>query len=1309
MKTMNPLQTRLAALRRRLRLVVTFRGGCWALAVLFVGVAGAGLIDYGLYQNWNIDLPRFLRAFFLAATLGGAGCMLWLFLWRPLRRSSDDLSLALRVEEAYPVLNDALASTVQFLQQPKADESTTSSALRGEAVQRAMRLAQSCDFTKIVDTRGLRLASVSLLVTAGLAVLLVWLNQASAMTALWRLADPFGDHRWQGGGRRVQIDLVFPPQIGYGQRFVLRGTIRGDDLPRSATIVFKGLVPSPQEYRLKIDPESKSATLHAVLDMTLQRTDFRFQVWVGSAVSPGDDTWHLVKVRPPPQLVALNGKPSPQIELHYPRYTELRSPSFLKPGSGSIEEVAGTRVILRGATDRPIAKAWIDYQPQLPFVTESALLSPIFGGDVAATLGRASGGHAVWGRAHGQIASHGQEFVLDFQPWIHGTYLLNIQDVDGLAKEYVFDLRIFPDPAPAVSLQQPATSQSVLANAGIALQVAAEDELSAQGVAGALKCVYLEYRRRDRDGDRVEEAPRRLVLYDHQTVNVAVPQILSAFAAAPVPMPAPVLKLRPDRLTLNQRWSLDGLVKEGDVLVLQACAEDFNDIVAFPQPGRSHEIELRVVSRGALVVILDEAQAQLEQELLRLRELQQKAIKQVIGAEEQWRATGKLRPEDSVELAQAEELQKQIQARIGAQPDEGLRAELARMQQLLRDNNLPRSTTHERLKQIKEELDRLARAHLPQIEPRLANARRELENLPKAEPPDPADKGPIGEARDHQEEVKKTLDDLLRSLENWSGTQEIKGELRSLLKEQHELQRRTEELRPEIEKFYEDMKDVIKAPPGKKLALRPTHEGAVRELAELHQQLAKRAQSLLEKMKRLGEELEKRGDLAGAEMLKKAVDIGRKGTREEWEFKENEDKLHDIPGELADTREQLLRKEMKRAADQQGETIKAMERMVEAMEEQRGAELARLVKDRRQEQKHLDELRDGLERLRKKVDEARKIADPKEREAALKKLGEEQRKLKDETDKKARELARLQAPGASKALDQAADRMDDAAKKLGAGQDPDNDQEDALDKVKEAQGKLQDAQNIAEEELAREQHAKLLDRLKGLKARQDSAVAESARLHKEMLQKQKWTHGLITSLGDLADTQQQLGKETASLKDKLKNSLVFELILDKTIQAMDGAANQLKERKAKTPLRKGPQELAKEELADEDQSDREIQKRQNDASRRLQRLIDAMKDGPDVAKQPNKDADPKGGNPKDSPQRGADGDGISSLAQLRALRAEQNDVNERTKDFAERHPNVEKLPEMPRLELEAIQRDQERVFELFQKMAAAANAPGGNP
>ena len=73
-------------------------------------------------------------------------------------------------------------------------------------------------------------------------------------------------------------------------------------------------------------------------------------------------------------------------------------------------------------------------------------------------------------------------------------------------------------------------------------------------------------------------------------------------------------------------------------------------------------------------------------------------------------------------------------------------------------------------------------------------------------------------------------------------------------------------------------------------------------------------------------------------------------------------------------------------------------------------------------------------------------------------------------------------------------------------------------------------------------------------------------------------------------------------------------------------------------------------------------------------------------------------------------DGIPPVAQLKALRAEQLDVNQQTKEFADLHPDTSRLTPQQQHELEQIQREQNRLMELFQQMIApAADNKGDEP
>src|SRR4029078_6179208 len=135
----------------------------------------------------------------------------------------------------------------------------------------------------------------------------------------------------------------------------------------------------------------------------------------------------------------------------------------------------------------------------------------------------------------------------------------------------------------------------------------------------------------------------------------------------------------------------------------------------------------------------------------------------------------------------------------------------------------------------------------------------------------------------------------------------------------------------------------------------------------------------------------------------------------------------------------------------------------------------------------------------------------------------------------------LQAPRAADALNEAAEKLGKAASKMQQGLDPDEaDHGRAQQKIDDAAKKLDQARQEVENELAREQLARLADRIKGLKERQDAAIDDSQRLHKNMLLEKMWTPGKLDSLRQLGQTQRMLAKETDSVKEKLKGAFVFE-------------------------------------------------------------------------------------------------------------------------------------------------------------------------
>src|SRR5262245_35085731 len=349
--TVNPLAKRLAALRRQLRFVVTLRGLSW-LIVLVVGIITlAGLLD------WWLHLPGVVRALCLTGALAGGGCVAFLYLFQPLQKRDDDLSLALQVESQYPELNDCLASTVQFLHQPAGDSDAVSQTLRQAAIGQALRQTHGCDFNRIVNGRGVRLACLSVI---GVCLAAAGLPGASpvrgrpggAATALWRLAHPFGSREWPPQ-TRLALDPSMRTRIARGEPFELRASLKGVVPERAAVRYwFDGSLPSEQTHAIKRSDDLASGSLTARLEPIAVQKSFRFQVQANDGITP----WIQVSVLPPVALVPLDGKPSPQIRLRFPAYTDLPAHN-LPPGTGNVEAVLGTHVTLRAATDRPIAHA----------------------------------------------------------------------------------------------------------------------------------------------------------------------------------------------------------------------------------------------------------------------------------------------------------------------------------------------------------------------------------------------------------------------------------------------------------------------------------------------------------------------------------------------------------------------------------------------------------------------------------------------------------------------------------------------------------------------------------------------------------------------------------------------------------------------------------------------------------------------------------------------------------------------------------------------------------------------------------------
>jgi hypothetical protein len=1355
----NLLQRRLAAVRRRLRLVAVIRGAGWVLLGLLTAITAAGLLD------WRFPLPAVIRAMLLVGILAGVGLVALRHLFRPLSSRMDDLSLALRIEEAHPVLNDALASTVQFLEQGGHPNPGESASMRREAVRRTLKDAAGCDFNRIVDSRHLRTAALLGVLALGAFVFLIARFPAVAGTALTRLFDPFGKHNWP---TLTVVELEpFRDRIGRNESFELRGKVTGI-IPPNATLYLRaeGLPPQDQTFPIRRESETSGQVVMRLSSAQVQKS-FKFQVRANDFLS---DPFEVV-VLPPPVLTLLDGKPSPQLRLYFPAYTDLPSPQDLSPGTGNIEAIAGTQVTLRAAADRALRDAWIEYQPEVREAPLTLGLAPLGATHLGEALTVLAAGQAVWGRVPAEIDSRDPtHFHIDFQPPLGGMYWLTFEDRTGLSGRRQFELRLKADPAPTVHLERPSPIRDLLIalpSAEIPLQVVAEDPIF------ALRSVFLRYRMK-RDA-----APRSLVLYDERLALRTV----EPWTGLPILATNP--KFRPTRLELKRALSLRRLqhpdgspLKDGDILILQACADDFDNVTVGKQPGASHEIEIRIVDRTHLDLTLNQEQARIQQDLLRLREKERDALKLVRDVENHQKRGDKFTPEEQDKLVQAEQLQQQIQERLGNRT-EGLRAELARLMETLRNNGMQNSAVRDRMVDVNRELERLAEQELPQIQAKLTDVRRaperaertpqerkeeqerlqlearekearaqalekneperlrqEAEKLdqqagqlekdgknsqaqqlkaraeklrqdaqklaqqgrlndpdPKKEaerlhadakelqaqaerlqqekpepmakdaPLSPSDRQELSDARQHQEEVERTLNDLLNRLEPWSSSREIRGEAGKLLQDQKELQARLQELE------NQGLRDKT---PDK---LTPQERADLNALKEAQQKLEERAAELMDKMKRVADQREEK-DPETAQELRQAQKQALAGN---------------ITGKMKNAQEQIGKNQLHEAQKNQQAAQEELKNLLKNLEDRREAELDRLAKKMREAEKKLEEIKKDQEELQKKVREAMMEPDKAKREEALKRLQREQERLKKEAQELGKQLQRLRADRASQALGQAGGQMDQAGQQLQRGGPAEQPQDDALDRLDEAQQQLQRAREQVEEELAREQLVRVADQLKRIKERHEALIKEAVRIQDDVLRRKLWERTLQASLLGLGRAQKGLGTELAELTRKeLAGAPVLARMLERAAEAMD-QANERMQTVGKTPP---PLDAT---------PDKEVARLQALALKRLQQVLDAIQQEIDAP------LGQGGLQPDDAgqPQEGGHhpGDHIPPLAQLKLLKALEEEVRQNLADFKKDHPDVKNLKEPDRARYQELLKQRQDVRELFEELIRPLDEP----
>jgi hypothetical protein len=1311
----------------RARKRVAVAAGVFALVGTAVGIVTvAGILDAALH------LGALARALVLVLLLVACGVVWVRGVARAFRYRTDALAVALELEDRFPLLNDALASAVSFL--GTGDEAAAndlrpprpkgvSNRLTAAAVRAAERKAGRVPLDSIVPTgrcwRAFWLCFAALAVAVPLSL---W-NSARAATVVARIADPFGAHPWP---TKTQIAVLspeqFPARVAKGEPFEMKFAVRGHLVgPARVQVRVHGGSDSEEAFPLAAssDPKHEGAAVVTVrFDPARVSSSFAVRVLANDA----ETDWLEVTVVPPPRLVPLDGRPSPQFHATPPAYTNV-APGDLAAGAAVVEVPTGTALKFRAATDVKVSAAVLVPTDDRSAVVNAAPLAFLAHTDPVAAIAAQGLADRVAADIPVTISGDGTRLSADFLPTLRRadgqptTYALKLTDETGLTGTVHLKILLTADPVPVVTLvrPQPGFDPPVLTpTASLTVRATATDN-QLYGV----RDTFIEYRV-GRDG-------RAQRLFLSRVPNVSVAALAGLTGAAPVAhLPqSPVVEVArtvPVAAFLRD----DGTpVREGDLLIVRAAADDWDDVNALKGPGRSvAEMEIRVASAETIEAWLQKELAGFRPELVRLREQQREAKQKVLDVAPL--PGGAVSAADRDKLVAAEQIQKQVRGKVGDARD-GLRARAELLRATVAANGLPKSPTTDRVDVVATELGRTADRDLGTAEQHLADAKQLA-----SQPPQPGQEGPLADhlrrtAR-HQKNVEDTATALLDLLSQWGGAGEIRGEARALrdsilrqLAANERLRELVKEGKPkptEAEQRELDRaadKADQAATQASELIARAAKLAGVKDAqaADLRAQAdAKDAQATELRLRAADttNPVEKSALAAQADAAAAtATDLRAQADRAAAEAAALRKGItaaegDDLPADLRRAADRLRKNQQSAAGDLMRGAVKRLDGLAGALAEtdpDAAPELAKKPKALKGAADQLDALANAQEELRKRAEAAAKITDPQKRQDALKELAKEQDQLIERGRELLQKLTRDRADDAARDARAALDRMEAARDDLEKGLNPNRAQADAVERLDAARDRLDAAAAQAGRQLSDEKRRKLADQVKALVERQRAAVAEAKRVHAEVARAKGWDRALLTSYSDLESVREkEIAVEVRKLGETEFAPLpVLARLLRDSAAAIDLACERVKARCDSADLGAFDAEL-------EANLDRKVLRPMELALRRLEQLADALKPD-DPKKGPNggngnKGPNPGGGNNPGANPGGAGGgqqDLIPPLAQLKVLRALQAELNERTAQFAKDHPDVTKLTKDERAELKELEDTQREITELFEKMA----------
>lgn len=738
--TQSRLITQLSIIRHKVRVALWVRGGSCVLAalllLLFVVCTGDWLFHF--------DDPG-VRLILGLATLVAVGWIAWRYLVNPLLQPLDNVHLANRVEDRFPLFKESFSSSISFLEH-QTDARSGSPALQKKVIDQTLQQAQEIDITDVLETKSLRRAGlIALGVCLFVGTIVSW-NRVDSATAMERLVFPFSAQPWP---RKIELQFVneslqpiqtIKQQVARNETIELfvinnKGKNGKGNLPDDLTLEYQfgddPLIREKMHRGTLTDKKGNRQTVGTFL-LIARKGPLKFRAVGGDDIN---QPMQVVEVVAPPTIKKL------QVRLFPPVYTQ-KKPYNLPVNVGHLRALVGTRVEIDITTSHPVLSAELHHKGE-----------PVQKMNSSQAIRSSKNNHrfsASFVLTRPEISSY----------WFELTDLKNFKNHQPIR----YDLQGLLDANPNVYIAQPSADISVTPHAIILLHIVAKDDW------GIRQIDFVTVRR------DIEQKNRQTDSLFVSSKNIKEKSVSLPWQLATLQLPL------------------------GAQLEFYAEVTDTYNINK-PHVTRSLVRVLTVVSPHQKEEELIVRELGLVEELRRSFRMQQDSHEHILGLSLQLQQAGKLRIADLDLLKRAELDQRQIASRL-VNPTDGIEVRAKQLQQEFVQNKISSTQMQNRLTDLINTLRRLRQISLSKIEKSLTQSRKIVEtnstnqSVSKRKESQ-AKKETLHElqiAGREQQEVIDTLDELLSEYSFWRSRQQIAEDFNKLIESQEGLISKTKEL-----------------------------------------------------------------------------------------------------------------------------------------------------------------------------------------------------------------------------------------------------------------------------------------------------------------------------------------------------------------------------------------------------------------------------------------------------------------------------------------------------------------------------------